>query len=164
MNLRPTYARRRLPILSTDFTVPLPPVTAASRFEINLSSSSSTMSGRTMNITSYVRSIFTAPYSFQGSAAKPLCPHGSRSLFRSRSPITFFRFFCSLVEDVHRFRYAFFHDHLHCIGRPLQHLVCDLKLLLLHWRQHIISAVRDRMSWTHSHPYADEIWPHGSHH
>src|SRR4051812_43378179 len=105
-------------------------------------------------------------YSFQDSAASrfALTLHARSSARVPRSPITFFRFFSSLVEDVHRFRYAFFHDHLHCFGRALQHLVCDLKLLLLHRRQNIIGAVCDRVPRPDSHPYADEIWPHGSHH
>src|ERR1700691_3926887 len=60
LNLPTRYARRRLPQTSL-LVVPPAELTEDSSVEINLLSSSSTISGRTMNINSYLRFISYLP-------------------------------------------------------------------------------------------------------
>src|ERR1700747_3547212 len=109
---RPTvYASRRLPIFSTLFTVPFVLVTAVSSVEISLSRSSSDISGRTMNITSYVRFIRLSP---------------NLSLGRVRLRVVFWL----AVEAVHRRIRTFGQNHCHCVGGGVQNRVHHRELPL----------------------------------
>src|SRR5579885_1439216 len=105
---RTVYARRRLTIRSTLLTVPLVVETAVSRVEISLSRSSSAMSGRTMNISSYVRFMRFSP-NLLGRVRRCL--------------VVLFA-----VKAVHRRCRTFRQNHLHRCGSPVEDFVDDLQL------------------------------------
>src|SRR5947207_1511455 len=77
MNLRTRYARRRLPMRSTFFTVAPAFAACDSRFESSLSISSSCRSGRIINNTSYVRCCIVFPSLAVGRVATSVVPSES---------------------------------------------------------------------------------------
>src|SRR5579862_3250171 len=119
---------------STFFTVPEAEVTDDSRLEISLSRSSSAISGRTININSYVRFI---------SVSKLSC-HLIQALLAWRRVQASRAWIASLflfpVEPVHCRRRSFRQNHLHRFFHGVKHLVHDFQFLLLHRREQVVSA------------------------
>src|ERR1700728_2004841 len=97
--------------------VPPPWVMLASSPAISLSRSSSRMSGRTINITSYVRCIAVLQFFLL---------------------VAWFGAWFAAIELVHCRAGPLGQHHLYCLRRAIQNLIEDRQLRLAHRREHII--------------------------